>query len=73
MGWFGFYLTSDADDGTEMMCETSIIFNQLTWLIVEEDFSKYEVKIVFNIGTYTAWNIFLNEDNIVVQSTYFFL
>jgi hypothetical protein len=54
MGWFGCYLTSDADDGTEMMCETSVIFNQLTWLIVQEDFSKWEVKIIFNIETQTA-------------------
>jgi hypothetical protein len=48
---------------TEMVPETSVIFNQLTWLLDQEDFSKLSVLCVYHyslelqIITDTFWHI----------------
>jgi hypothetical protein len=38
MGWCESYVTSDPDGGGQMVPEMLIVSNQLTWLLVQEDF-----------------------------------
>jgi hypothetical protein len=49
MSWFGSYVASDRDDGTEMVPETSQTFNELTWLMAI-DFMK--IKINYEWASY---------------------